>query len=71
MKLLIDRVSRGGVKPTSAATPSKFMQFGTRLWEIEINSLESILDLVRKEGRLIIDIDKNGFSITVYDDYRE
>lgn len=36
-------------------------------WYIKINSLDELIELTRKEGKIIIDED----SLEIYDDYRE
>ena len=44
-------------------------------WPIEIKDLDALMDLVRKEGKIVIDIQdciyKFGPRIIIYDDYLE
>lgn len=69
MKFLIERVSTSGYKdlPCKNAKLAGETNQGY-FFEIEINELKDITDLVNEVGKIIID-PKEG--ITIYDDYIE
>lgn len=77
MKILIDRASADfETKPIKECKKIKYRN--CIFWYIEVNTLKGIFDLVKKEGKIIIeepfpDEKELGFefSITIYDDYVE
>ena len=77
MRVRISRVSRPG-KPTDKAYRSTYMNLwtGERVhdWFIKVRSLEDLLDLIKKEGNIIIYAPnrfRKELSIDIYDDYVE
>lgn len=63
MEFMITRTSlwTNNQKPTQKA----YKEGGN--WYIKINSLDELIELTRKEGKIIIDED----FLEIYDDYRE
>ena len=65
MKAFIRYASEPSIYPTDG---SGIMKYAKPKFEMEINSLDDLIELIQKEGEIIIDIiDSDGFDITVYD----
>ena len=69
MKAKISYASEPSMYPTDG---SGIMKYAKPKFEMEINSLDDLIKLIQKEGKIIIhSVDSDGFDITVYDDYVE
>lgn len=75
MKFIIERTSdwQSGDQPYGGAVCIGEEE-GVKKWELEVNTLEELLDIIEKTRRpLIIDHDnkRNTNHIEIYDDWRE
>ncbi len=78
MKFIISRTSTtfSGVKPCECAELSEHKDcFGNKIWEIEVSSLEELVELKKKFNHPIVLCDsydvKDMLELEIYDDYRE
>ena len=70
--------SRNGIKPCKNAVVKEMSCDNKYIWEVEINTLEDLLELCAEIGGEIILSDINNhankepeFELEIYDDYRE
>ena len=69
MKAKISYASEPSIWPEKF---SELMRYAKPDFEMEINSLEDLIKLIQKEGKIIIhSVDSDGFDITIYNDYVE
>ena len=69
MKAKISYASEPSIWPKKF---SELMRYAKPDFEMKINSLDDLVKLIQKEGKIIIhSVDSKGFNITIYDDYVE
>ena len=71
MKAKISYASEPSIPPENGSWKG-LMRYAKPDFEMEINSLDDLIKLIQKEGKIIIhSVDSHGFDITIYDDYVE
>ena len=66
MKAKISYASEPSIYPEGSALKMRYAKLD---FEMEINSLDDLIELIQKEGEIIIhSVDSDGFDITIYDD---
>lgn len=70
MNFKVNRTSRLG-DDTVAPCGGAFQNFKDSEWFININSLENLLEFIKKEGSIVIDYNPDVLEIEIYDTYRE